>query len=285
MASESWSPTRTARRRRAVEAASCSRSSADRDGSPRPPGSYNPSAVLRTNLRTGNTTVIANLLAYERNNNPDRQPQNYTPPPGEETDALSNPFAMTSYPRGLLVADGGANDVLRVNPRTGRVSTFFVPPNPRNAGCANANPGVTGCDSVPTGVTYAKGSVWVSTLGADVPGAARVYKLNPRNGNVRRVYRNLTGLTGIAVARDGAIFVSQVLEGAPPGAPPPGFDPSTVGQLIKIHRGTRTKAQVTMPTGLVMRRGKLFSSAWSTAFFFGIPNAGQIVRVTRNEFQ
>ena len=26
------------------------------------------------------------------------------------------------------VADGGANDVLQVNPRTGNVSTIFVPP-------------------------------------------------------------------------------------------------------------------------------------------------------------
>lgn len=253
------------------------------DGTTRPAGSFKPSAVLRTNLRTGRTVPIANLLTYELNKNPDRQVQVYGDP--ADRDALSNPFGMTSYPGGLLVADGGANDVLKVNPRTGRVSTFFVPPNPRNAGCANANPGTTGCDSVPTGVTYAKGSVWVSTLGSDVPGAARIYKLNPRNGNVRQVWRNLTGLTGIAVAPDGAKFVSQVLEGSPPPGPPPaGFNPATVGQILKVHRGTIEQAQVTMPTGLVMRRGKLFSTAWSTAFFFGIPNAGQIVRVPRNEF-
>ena len=43
-------------------------------------------------------------------------------------DALSNPFAMTKHCEGLLVADGGANDVLLDQPRTGKVSTFFVPP-------------------------------------------------------------------------------------------------------------------------------------------------------------
>ena len=53
---------------------------------------------------------------------------------------------MTSYPRGLLVADGGANDVLRVNPRTGRVSTFFVPPTVKHQvpAAREANPGTDG---------------------------------------------------------------------------------------------------------------------------------------------
>ena len=254
------------------------------DGSSRPANAYKPSRVLRTNLKTGKTTVIANLLAYELKHNPDGQVQVYGAP--EDRDALSNPFSMTSYPGGLLVADGGANDVLRVNPRTGHVSTFFVPKNPHVSGCSNANPGTTGCDPVPTGVTFAKGSVWVSTLGAEVPGAGRIYKLNPRNGHVRRVWTGLTAPTGVAIGRDGSIFYSQVDEGAPSGdgPPPPGFDPSTVGQIVNINHGTVTKAQVTMPTGLKMRGGKLFSTAWSIAFFFGMNNAGQVVRVPRSSF-
>ena len=252
------------------------------DGSPRPAGAYQPSRVLRTNLHTGRTTVIANLLAYELAHNPDGQVQVYGNP--ADRDALSNPFAMTSYPRGLLVADGGANDVLRVNPRTGHVSTFFVPPTVHVSGCSNANPGTTGCDPVPTGVTFAKGSVWVSTLGAEVPGAGRIYKLNPRNGHIRRMWTGLDSPTGVAVGRDGSVYYSQVLEGAPAGNPPPGFNPATIGQIVKIHRGHVTKAQVTMPTGLKMRRGKLFSTAWSVAFFLNIPNAGQVVRVPSYEF-
>ena len=39
-----------------------------------------------------------------------------------------------------------------------------------------------------------------------------------------------------------------------------------------------------MPTGLDYRHGKLYSSAWSVAFFMNIPHAGQIVRVAPRAF-
>ena len=255
------------------------------DGAPTG-GRFGPSRVLRTNLRTGHTRVIANLLAYELKHNPDRQVQLVK---GKPVDALSNPFSMTSTPRGLLVADGGANDVLRVNLRTGRVSTFFVPPTVTDvAACraagAQANPGTVGCDPVPTGVTQARGSVFVSTLGAEVPGAGRVYKLNPRNGHVLRVWKGFTAPTGIAVGRDGSIYVSEVLFGAPQGNPGPGFNPASVGRITRIHNGRVTRAQVTMPTGLKLRRGGLYASTWSVASFLGISHAGRIVRVERSQF-
>ncbi len=68
-------------------------------------------------------------------------------------------------------------------------------------------------------------------------------------------------------------------------SPPPGFNPADVGQITNIDHGKVTTAQVTQPTGLKMRRGKLFSTAWSVAFFLpGTPNAGQVVRVPRSEF-
>lgn len=255
------------------------------DGPPQPTGKYKPSSVLRTNLRTGRTVAIANLQTYELRHNPDGQVQ--FSPQHVPYDALSNPFSMTSYPRGLLVADGGANDVLRVNPKTGKVSTFFVPPTVQQEGCQNGNPGTTGCDSVPTGVAYAKGSVWVSTLGAEVPGAGRIYKLNPRNGHVRHVWTGLNSPTGIAIGGRGAIFYSQVLQGLPQSpTPPPGFDPSTVGQIARIFHGKQTVAQVPMPVGLVIRRGALLSTAWAVAHSFGIPNQeAQVVRVNGYDFK
>src|SRR4029453_9634302 len=143
-------------------------------------------------------------------------------------DALSNPFSMTATKWGLLIADGGANDVLRVNPRTGRISTFLRPPTPRTKECpapgAQANPGTIGCDSVPTGVAVRGDHVYVSTLGAESPGAAAIWKLDGRTGKVLRVWRGFTSLTGIAVAPNSTIYVSEVLFGAPPdeGPPPPG---------------------------------------------------------------
>lgn len=250
-----------------------------------------PTSLLRTNAKTGKTRTIAVLLDHELKRNPDGQLQ-FDPATGEPFDALSNPFSMTTYPKGLLVADGGANDVLRVDPRTGKVRTFFVPRvvSPKEVpACAEnqANPGTVGCDPVPTGVAYHKGSVYVSTLGAEVPGAARIYKLDARSGKVKRVWKGFTSLTGIAVSRSGTIYVSQLLEGAPPGdaEPPPGFDPTTVGQITRLARnGKQTHAQVTMPIGLQLKGDRLFSTAWSIAFFLGIADAGQVVEVPRGAF-
>ena len=107
----------------------------DENGKP-PAGKYAATSVLRTNVRTGRTVAIANLSSYELAHNPDHQKQFNAQ--HQPYDALSNPFSVTHYPRGLLVADGGANDVLRVNPRTGKVSTFFVPPTVKPQRCRPA---------------------------------------------------------------------------------------------------------------------------------------------------
>ncbi|MEP7089705.1 MAG: ScyD/ScyE family protein [Nocardioidaceae bacterium] len=255
---------------------------------PPPAAKYPASSVLQSDPAGHHVRVIADLARYELRHNPDGQRQ--FDANGNPYDALSNPFSMTLTRYGLLVADGGANDVLRVNPRTGHVSTFFVPPTVKDVrAClkpgAQANAGTVGCDPVPTGIAVANGSVYVSTLGAEVPNAGRVYKLDPRTGRVQHVWKRLTAPTGIAVGHHhGAIYLSEVLFGAPAAAPPPNFDPSTVGRLTRIWNGRRTHSQVTMPTGLVLKRGRLFASAWSIASFLGIEHAGQIVRVNLRSF-
>ncbi len=220
------------------------------EGPPPPAGKYPYSSVLRTKVSTGRTTVLANLLSYELRHNPDGQKQFNSA--HQPYDALSNPFSVTTYKRGLLVADGGANDVLRVNPRTGKVSTFFVPPTVKpsevpacGAPDAQANPGTVGCDPVPTGVTYARGSVWVLTLGAFAPGAGRIYKLNPRNGHVQRVIKGLNAPVGLAVTKKAIYF----------------GEPNGPGAVARIQGGKVTRATVPSPTGLVIRRGALYATS------------------------
>jgi hypothetical protein len=241
----------------------------DENGKP-PAGKYAETSVLRTNVRTGRTVAIANLEKYELAHNPDHQKQFNAQ--HQPYDALSNPFSITHYPRGLLVADGGANDVLRVNPNTGKVSTFFVPPTVKPSevrACsgpeAQGNPGTVGCDPVPTGVTYARGSVWVLTLGAFAPGGGRIYKLNPRNGHVQRVIKGLNAPVGLAVNRSSIFF------GEPNGP---------TGDIARIHQGKVTHASVPSPTGLVIRRGVLFATSGT----FAGPNAGKVVRVHTYDF-
>ena len=136
------------------------------EGTP-PPSKYPPASLLVARSDGSGVRVLADLMKYELRHNPDRQVQ--FGPDGVPFDALSNPFSMIATRWGLLVADGGANDVLRVNPRTGKVSTFFVPPTARTEAClaedAQANPGTVGCDPVPTGLAVHGKYVYVSTLG------------------------------------------------------------------------------------------------------------------------
>jgi hypothetical protein len=236
-------------------------------------GSYGPSKVIRMDYKGKHVKVIADLMKYELKHNPDGQVQFVD---GKPVDALSNPFAMTWSRFGLFVADGGANDVLRVNPRTGKVHTFFVPKTVRDVpACkgpdANANPGTKGCDPVPTGVQVLGNSVYVSTLGGEAPGAGRIYKLDARTGHVQRVWKHMTAPTGVAVRGDGTLYFSQVLFENPAGPP---------GRITRIQHGKRTHAPVVMPTGIVLQHGRLYS----TAFSLMGPGAGQVVKVREKAF-
>src|SRR5690606_31216292 len=142
------------------------------------------------------------------------------------------------------------------------------------AGMPNNDPEHPGCDPVPTGLAWGPhGTIYVSTLSAEVPGEGRVYVLDGRSGKVRKVISGFNGPTGVAVSPDGTMYVSEVLHNAPPmdGPPPDDFDPSTVGRIVKVTRhGDRSYAAVTMPTGLEFHDGKLYASAWSIAPFLGM---------------
>lgn len=255
------------------------------DAPPSPPGT--PSAALVEAGRDGQVLRTWDLLAYELATNPDGQAQFL--PDGSPADALSNPFSVLVQRDRVLVADAGANAVLAVDRRTGAISTFFVPPVVTDVpGCTDApnNPGTVGCDPVPTEITEGPdGRVYVGTLGAEVPGAGRVYVLG-RTGRVLDQITGLTSVTGVAVGDRGTVYVSNVLEGAPAGDPPADFDPSTVGQLTRISRdGSRAVAEVPMPTGLEVVRGQLYASAWSIAgLLLQQPGRGEVVRVADRAF-
>lgn len=253
-----------------------------------PAGPYPGSSLLVAHK--GKVKVFADLMAHELKYNPDGQTQ--FGPDGAPLDALSNPFSLLAERGrhgGVLVADGGANAVLRVNSK-GRVSTFFVPPTVNTGACEgrpNNDANTTGCDAVPTGLAYGpRNTIYVSALTGEAPGEGRVYVLDARTAKVRKVIKGFSSPTGIAVRHDGTMYVSEVLEGMPEGEPGPDFDPSTVGQIVRVSPwGKRTYAQVTMPTGMVLLGKSLYSSAWSTAGFLGIEGAGQVVKVSDRAFR
>ncbi|MFC7622138.1 ScyD/ScyE family protein [Microlunatus sp. GCM10028923] len=252
-----------------------------------------PSSGLMVAKPGGKARLFADLTAYELAHNPDGQIQ--FGPDGKPLDALSNPyFVLRDRGRGrhgfLLVADAGANTVLKVD-RRGTVKNFFTPPTVTTGACATAPNNTTsgvGCDAVPTGLAYGPdGLLYVSALTAEMPGEGRVYVVNHK-GRIVKVIKGFTSPTGVTVDRWGTVYVSELLEGAPPPdtEPPPGFDPSEVGQIVRVPRwGQRTYAQVTMPSGLLTYRGTLWSSAWAIASFLGMPDAGQVVTVDRKAFE
>ncbi|MEU2351159.1 ScyD/ScyE family protein [Modestobacter sp. NPDC049651] len=253
-------------------------------GTPAPPPGT-PSAEVVEATPDGHVLRTWDLLQYEKDNNPDGQVQLVN---GQPVDALSNPFGVLAQRHRVLVADAGANDVLSIDLRSGKISTFFVPPTVTDvAGCQNANPGTQGCDPVPTEITEGPdGLIYVGSLGAETPGAGRVYVLD-QWGHVVRVIKGLTSVTGVAVDRRGNVYASNVVKGAPEGdgPPPAGFDPATVGEITRIDRwDNRSTAHVTMPSGLEYEDGALYASAWSIAGFVGLPNRGEVVRVDRSAF-
>lgn len=271
-------------------AAALATSSAARSATATPATAPQASAVY-VSRRSGAPRLLADLLAYELANNPDGQVQ--FGPDGAPLDALSNPFdVLEDRRRGgyVLVADAGANAVLAVD-RKGNVTTFFVPPLVTTGACGGApnnDPDHVGCDPVPTALAYGPGGdLYVSTLSSFAPGEGRVYVLDGRTAAVKRVVDGFTAPTGVAAGKRGTVYAAELLEGAPETEePPPGFDPSTVGQIVRVAPdGSRSTAQVTLPSSLHYEDGVLYATAWALAgSFLGIPDAGQLVRVRDSAF-
>ena len=232
----------------------------------------------------GSVVQACDLLQYELVVNPDGQTQvdaNSVP-----VDSLSNPYAVLVQHERILVADAGANAVLSINRGNGKISTFFVPPLVTDGACAGAEnnpasdkyPATVGCDPVPTGVASGpNGRIYVSTLGALTPGAARVYVLTPGGKEVRRI-EGLNPLTGIAVDHQGVVYASELTGDTPIDMVDPTQPP--VGRIVRINKnGDLSYAPVGLPQGLEFKNGKLYASALSL-----VPDGGQVVRVGLGAF-
>lgn len=161
-------------------------------------------------------------------------------PPRYKGQIESNPYAVADEGYGsAVVADAAGNSIVRVV--NGNVSTVSVlppimqeldkptvrklmrqinrkyekkdkDPIPRNTfdSCIGKK---YASNPVPTDVEIGPdGKLYVSTLPGfpELPGYARVFKVNPSTGGYRTVARGLTGATDLAVADDGTIYVSEL---------------------------------------------------------------------------
>jgi sugar lactone lactonase YvrE len=215
---------------------------------------------------------VANIAAFEQAHDPD----------GLGVD--SDPYAVLARRDGsLLVADAAANDVLSVD-RWGHIRVFHVFPNVTTGACAShsdPDPSHPGCNYVPTSLATDRfGHVYVGGLSSLTPNEARVTELSANGRHVLHVWTGFTAVTGVAVARNGTLYVSQLMA---PEANPPAAE--VTGVLTRVHHGQRTDLDVPFPAGLALdRHGRLYVAAWSVAPESGLAGPGTSGQVWRLRF-
>lgn len=177
-----------------------------------------------------------------------------------------HPYSSLALNRSIYVADAGANAITRVG-YDGAVSTLAVlPPQApiqltaeqlaefEFPACAAGVDYIT--EPVPTDVEIGPdGWLYVTTLpgGPEDPSlGARgsVYKVNQKSGEVKLVASGFAGATGLAVATDGAIYVTEIF-GGPDGS----------GQISVLPKRSTTPApllQVPHPAAIEIRSNRLF---------------------------
>lgn len=173
-------------------------------------------AVWSVDIQTGETKVVADLEAFERNHHAD---------PHHPID--SNPYAIIADKDGMLYAvDAGGNDVLKIDPSTGDVSLVALIPGLPSQQANPERDGRMELDPVPTGLAWAPdGGLYVSLLsgGPFIPNTSALMHV-ALDGTVTTVASGLTMMGDVTVAPDGSIYVVTMSEnfidaaGPAPGA-------------------------------------------------------------------
>ncbi|MDN3904825.1 ScyD/ScyE family protein [Arthrobacter sp. YD2] len=190
--------------------------------------------LLKSVDRNGNVETVADIAGYEYAANPDgintygfeealpaecaaQLPEGIAPAPYTGLPD-SNPVASLPDRNGIVVADAGMNALVLAR-YNGSVSTVAVLPAipftfPAGAGYPDCIVGLTyRAEGVPTDVERGPdGALYVTSLpgffDAGVPGS--VYRINPVTGVPELVASGFVGATGLALNRNGDIFVAEL---------------------------------------------------------------------------
>jgi hypothetical protein len=226
--------------------------------------------------RRGKVHTVANLHRYEKRHNPDRRttygfqglsasclaslPEGPFAPYKGIVD--SHPYATISTRAGTYVADAASNAILRLDHRNRLHTVAVMPPvsvtiTPAMAAGAQMPSCVAGhkfrLEFVPTDVEVApNGDLIVSSLpGGPEDGSlgalGSVWRVNPHNGRMHRVAKGLISPVGVAVGRNGDIYVSQLFAGV----------------VSRIKRGSHTAQpwrKLNMPGDVEQRGGAIFAT-------------------------
>jgi hypothetical protein len=224
----------------------------------------------------GRFSQIADLWAFENENNPDEEAGN------PQVD--SNPVDVLAGHRGrLYVADAGGNTILRVS-RGGDVRVVSLFPNIPTP-IPPSGP-VIPMNAVPTGVVEGRdGALYVSQLtGFPFPiGGAKVFRVDPRSGEFTTYASGFTNAMDLAFGRDGTLYVLEIDSDSilPPEGP-------KEGGLWAVPRGGGTPEKIELPAGTltepggiaVGKHGELYVSNHARAAGVGDePGAGEVLRI------
>ncbi|MEO5858906.1 MAG: ScyD/ScyE family protein [Pyrinomonadaceae bacterium] len=162
---------------------------------------------------SGKVRFSEDIAGYELENNPD----GFVPD--------SNPYGMATVAGGVIIADAGGNDLLKVE-ANGNISTLAVFPRVNRP--ISPPPSV---QAVPTSVAVGPdGNFYVGQLtgGPFTVGIASVYRV-PAGGGVPEVaYTGFTNIIDIAFGPDGSLYVLEIVQGAIPNF-------GTGGRLVRIR--------------------------------------------------
>ena len=218
-------------------------------------------SLVQFNLSgTPTASVVTDLAAYEKANNPDKAELN------------SNPFGMTALRNGgFAVADAGANDILLVNSAGAITSSVVLPPYPNTSFPAAGGPTY---QSVPTAVTEgANGDLYVSELGGYpfTVGGAHIDVI--RNGALLNSFGGFTNLTDVTYY-NGELYALQLSTNGISGAVPPG-----PGELLQID--PNTGASQVLYNGLSFPGGLVVGSdgAFYVSNNITSPGGGSVLRI------
>jgi hypothetical protein len=187
--------------------------------------------------------VYADTLAYETKHNPDKinfygveNPSSCVRDAFEAAQVPvayhgaidSHAYSVASYGHSWIVADAGANALLKVG-NSGRIRTLAVlPPQPAMItadmaaalGLPDCVAGITyNFEPVPTDVEVGRdGYLYVTTLpgGPESPvlGArGKVWRVDPHSGKAKVIAGGFLGATNLALGRHGEIYVAELFAG------------------------------------------------------------------------
>lgn len=262
-------------------------------------GEGDPSAnesLLKSIDRHGNISTIADIAAYERTANPDKDTQygfrdldqacldkqvslgplaSYTGRPD------SNPYATVPFHDHVLVADAGANAIFRVD-HWGNISTVAVLPaipleiTEEIATALDIDPCAVGftyyLEPVPTDMEVGwKGNLYVTSLpgGPEDPSLGAlgsIFTVNHWNGETTLLTSGLVSPTGLALDRKGNIYVAELF----------------ANRISVIPRGSTTAStllEVNQPAEVEMQKGSRLYATTDVLSPEGAPPAGKVISI------